>query len=110
MAHSGHGAERFSWQADAFRITPIFRGAGNEASVVTAQTNLANRMEPLTQEMSLKCPWCGGVKLKRIPRRFIDRLISVISSQRRFRCESLGCGWEGNLSVGRLTSRDESTR
>jgi len=67
-------------------------------------------MEPSTQQRTIECPWCGGANLKRIPRRFVDRLISLISPQRRFRCESLGCGWEGNLSATQFPSGDTPRR
>ena len=30
----------------------------------------------------------------------MDRLVSLIVATRRFRCRSIGCGWEGNLRVG----------
>jgi len=47
-----------------------------------------------------RCPRCrGGVV--RIPRRVVDRLISVISPRHRFRCAAFGCGWEGTLRVKR---------
>ena len=42
------------------------------------------------------CPHCNG-PIKRIPRRFIDRLLSMFSSIHRYRCRSMQCGWEGNL-------------
>ena len=43
-----------------------------------------------------ECPRCGGPAY-RVQRRKIDRLISLIFPRRRFRCGSMGCGWEGNL-------------
>jgi hypothetical protein len=38
------------------------------------------------------------LNLERVPRRFTDRLISLIRPLHRYRCHSIGCGWEGNLS------------
>jgi hypothetical protein len=32
-----------------------------------------------------------------VRRRFIDRLLSLILPVHRYRCNSLGCHWEGNL-------------
>jgi hypothetical protein len=37
----------------------------------------------------------------RIARRPIDRLISVVWPQHRYRCRVMDCGWEGNLRVER---------
>jgi len=34
-----------------------------------------------------------------VHRRFVDRLISLAWPQRRYRCLSLGCEWQGNLSA-----------
>jgi hypothetical protein len=42
------------------------------------------------------CPLCD-TRVIRIPRRFIDRVISVVHSVRRYRCGSFTCNWEGNL-------------
>jgi hypothetical protein len=33
----------------------------------------------------------------RIPRRFVDRLVSAIYPGRRYRCHSFLCAWEGNI-------------
>jgi hypothetical protein len=46
------------------------------------------------------CPRCRGA-LVRIPRRAFDRLISVVSPRKRFRCAAFGCGWEGTLRTKR---------
>jgi hypothetical protein len=45
------------------------------------------------------CPDCGGSTI-RIKRRLRDRLISQFCAVHRYRCEQLGCCWEGNLRVG----------
>ena len=45
-----------------------------------------------------KCPRCDG-SAYRIPRRFVDLLLSFFVSVRRYRCRSKTCGWEGNLRV-----------
>lgn len=46
------------------------------------------------------CPRCNGW-VYRVPRRFIDGLTSMLAPVHRYRCRSLGCCWEGNLSVKR---------
>lgn len=43
-----------------------------------------------------ECPRCGE-SLYRIPRRDIDLLMSMFVSVRRYRCESVDCGWEGTI-------------
>jgi hypothetical protein len=44
------------------------------------------------------CPTCGR-ELQRIRRRWIDRLVApfLLDRRYRFRCEYVGCHWEGNL-------------
>ncbi|NDP47920.1 MAG: hypothetical protein GZ085_05915 [Sulfuriferula multivorans] len=48
------------------------------------------------------CPRCKG-SAYRVPRRWVDWLMSRIVwvSRYRYRCRSMGCGWEGNLRVRR---------
>ncbi len=43
------------------------------------------------------CPMCKVHYLDRVPRRFIDRLISVFTQVKRYSCEY--CKWEGNLKI-----------
>ncbi len=43
-----------------------------------------------------RCPECSNL-LNQIPRRRVDRLLSVVVSVRRFSCSSVACGWEGIL-------------
>lgn len=49
------------------------------------------------------CPRCGGagstLDMQRIPRRFVDRLVSALVSRHRYRCRQPGCEWVGNVSV-----------
>jgi hypothetical protein len=46
-----------------------------------------------------QCPKCRG-SLLRIKRRWLDRAISVMFvPMHRYRCEQLGCNWEGRLMV-----------
>jgi hypothetical protein len=45
------------------------------------------------------CPKCGGPAC-RVPRRPVDRLMSLILPQHRYKCESPDCRWEGNLRAG----------
>ncbi len=46
------------------------------------------------------CPRCHG-PATRIPRRFVDLLMSMFISVSRFRCNSKDCGWKGNVRVKR---------
>ncbi len=43
-----------------------------------------------------QCPDCNGA-MQRIPRTLFDRLVSLISPRKRYRCLSLSCGWEGTV-------------
>lgn len=45
-----------------------------------------------------RCPLCHG-SMNRIPRRFIDLVLSLFTPVQRYRCRSLKCDWVGNLSV-----------
>jgi hypothetical protein len=42
------------------------------------------------------CPECRS-SLNRVPRRFIDRVLSLIYPVHRYHCRSFVCNWEGNL-------------
>jgi hypothetical protein len=45
---------------------------------------------------ALRCPSCASplVRVRRTP---WDRLVSLVSPRRRYRCRGMGCGWEGTL-------------
>lgn len=45
------------------------------------------------------CPRCGGT-VGRVPRRWMERLRSLVSPVRRYRCRSLVCQWSGTLPHG----------
>jgi hypothetical protein len=49
---------------------------------------------------ALRCPRCAG-PLVRVPRTPWDRLLSLVSPRRRFRCRGMSCGWEGTLRAKR---------
>lgn len=56
-----------------------------------------------------ECPVCKG-SLYRVPRRFLDRVLSVFVPVCRYRCHSWACGWEGNLRAsGDSPSRASGT-
>lgn len=44
------------------------------------------------------CPCCDA-KLIRIPRRLVDRLLSLLAPVQRFRCTSFQCQWVGNIHM-----------
>ncbi len=50
----------------------------------------------------LACPKCGG-DLSRIPRRIVDRLLSVFRPVQRYRCRNFACQWIGNIPSGSRT-------
>lgn len=52
-----------------------------------------------------QCPECGD-KLKRIHRKFGDRVKSAFTPVNRFRCVSHDCDWEGTF---RSSSRAQKT-
>ena len=54
----------------------------------------------LRMENEPRCPKCGAV-LIRIPRRFADRVVSLVKPLVRLACRGLGCGWEGTVSAKR---------
>lgn len=42
------------------------------------------------------CPRCNGYVI-RVPRRLIDRVVSLLLPRQRYSCQTTGCHWEGNL-------------
>jgi hypothetical protein len=53
-------------------------------------------ISPQAQPCLPACPRCKNSVI-RIPRRFIDRVISVVHPIHRYRCRSFICNWEGNV-------------
>jgi len=51
----------------------------------------------ITKSSGPVCPACGSSGLNRIPRRFIDRLISLVYPVHRYHCQAFVCNWEGNI-------------
>jgi hypothetical protein len=62
----------------------------------------------LARSITHGCPHCGAPasNLERVPRRTIDRLISVVRLQHRYRCRSASCDWVGNFSAKHLAASD----
>ena len=50
----------------------------------------------ITKSSSPVCPACGS-SLNRVPRRFIDRLISIVYPVHSYHCRAFVCNWEGNI-------------
>jgi hypothetical protein len=42
------------------------------------------------------CPKCSD-QVYRVPRRLVDRFISLFVPVQRYKCHSAHCGWEGNM-------------
>ena len=63
-------------------------------------TSLAHLIPPLVAHVAYGgiCPCCSGV-VHRVQRRSFDRFVNFFLPVYRYRCGSLGCGWEGNLLV-----------
>lgn len=51
------------------------------------------------------CPHCGQHALVQTSRRSIDRFIGLFVNLRRYRCNNMECGWQGNLIKSRLFKR-----
>lgn len=43
-----------------------------------------------------RCPKCGGTAY-RVPRRFIDKVLTLGRPVKRFRCREDQCDWVGNV-------------
>ena len=55
-------------------------------------------------ENSMQCPYCHGYA-RRIRRRRIDRLISLVKPVARFECQNHVCQWVGNIYQDELPNR-----
>ncbi|MDE2567123.1 MAG: hypothetical protein KGL50_15180 [Burkholderiales bacterium] len=53
------------------------------------------------------CPRCAGA-LRRIRRRWFDRLLGRLRPVNRYRCRDIRCGWTGNLAVPRVAAQADS--
>ncbi len=51
------------------------------------------------------CPQCGEHRLVPISRRGIDRFLGLFFRLRRFRCNNVECGWQGNLVKSQVLRR-----
>jgi len=51
------------------------------------------------------CPQCGKHRLVPVSRRGIDRFLGLFVRLRRFRCNNVECGWEGNLAKSQVLRR-----
>lgn len=64
------------------------------------QRSPASPKRPAVAHAHGSCPRCGGAA-ERIPRRRLDRLLSLVVPLRRYRCCSRACAWEGALRAPR---------
>ncbi len=51
------------------------------------------------------CPQCGKHRLVPVSRRGIDRFLGLFVRLRRFRCNNVECGWQGNLAKSQVLRR-----
>ena len=78
------------------------RVASPESSVghlsIAMRTAIGNRRRDETGMLAKgrPCPRCNGTT-HRIPRNFMDLLVSMFVMVRRYRCQYIHCGWEGTL-------------
>ncbi|WP_211162942.1 hypothetical protein [Aromatoleum diolicum] len=56
--------------------------------------------DPCHSSPGRSCPRCNG-SVYRVPRRFVDLLVSALMPVHRYRCDEMGCNWEGNLRATR---------
>jgi hypothetical protein len=47
---------------------------------------------------AVACPKCGG-SARRVPRRQLDRVLSLFGRVHRFRCTRETCGWIGSVRM-----------
>lgn len=70
-----------------------------ETTIVSAHSQaelLKTGAERPVARRVLTCPLCQGA-VHHIPRRWIDRLLSIVMPVSRYRCATMRCQWEGNL-------------
>ncbi len=77
---------------------------------LTMQTSLSNPESnaPKTgrgSKATSACPQCGKHRLVPISRRGIDHFLGLFVSLRRFRCNNIECGWQGNLAKSQVVRR-----
>lgn len=65
-------------------------------------------MPSYTDTAEVHCPLCQS-RVDRIRRTTFDRILSVVSPRRRYRCLSPLCTWEGVLKQGRKARREKAT-
>ena len=87
----------FRTSLDAVRLQNS-NGTGIKVRDETEISPLSARPFVMFDNFRGTCPVCHGVA-HRIRRRLVDRLISMVVMRYRYRCESMLCGWEGNLPV-----------
>ena len=71
-------------------------GVSPESSAHSSSTSFAAPISPHARTAGPICPECRAI-LNRLPRRLIDRLMSIVYPVHRYRCRSFLCGWQGTL-------------
>ena len=57
---------------------------------------LPDNLDPAASRYN--CPECGG-PLSRVPRRLVDRVLSLVRPVQRYRCRNFACRWVGNIPL-----------
>jgi hypothetical protein len=97
-----HGSARISMGPNGKELTmPTSRAIGASPSyrLVTPRRDAVASGYAFSVP-NCRCPECGDI-LIRIPRRGVDRVLSLFVPVHRFRCPNFLCVWEGNLRTSR---------
>lgn len=80
-----------------------------EAFEAPEETPKQVRRARLSGKASHVCPHCGQHTLVQTTRRSVDRFIGLFVNLRRYRCNNVECGWEGNLIKSRWFRRSSGS-
>ncbi|MDF1529304.1 MAG: hypothetical protein P1R74_09260 [Sedimenticola sp.] len=114
--------QQAGWENDAghlatlnasISVSSVVRGDTLEIALIVTPTETSHKVinvlpavigyrpgDTSNSSRAYVCPKCNG-PVKRLRRRFIDRLVSLIIPVRRYHCRAIGwdCDWKGNLRV-----------